>query len=108
MVTVVPFILDPTLEETQKMDSLKLKKYIVLESSNPKDQSLVKMAQGSKSKVLAFIIEKFNNEYGNSFGFGDSEDDFVGYFPSIDDFKLFWNKANGLDSLSQKVKNEDA
>jgi len=96
MTVIAPFVLDPTEEEIKKMDSLNIK-YIKLDSNNPKDKSLVKMARESKSKVLAFIIEKPNYVYGNAFGFGDSEDDFCGYFPNVDIFIEFWNKANKLE-----------
>jgi len=106
MTVIAPFVLDPTEEEMKKMDSLNIK-YIKLDSNNSKDKSLVKMAQENKSKVLAFIIENPNYVYGNAFGFGDSEDDFCGYFPNVDIFIEFWNRINKLGDGSASKEIEE-
>ena len=107
MVSVMVFVLDPTEEELSKMKTLG--EPLILSSDNPKDASLVELAQRDKAKVLMFVIENPNPIPGNTFGFGQSEDDFYGPFPNVDIFGEYWNRVKELDdsSVSTEIGEND-
>ena len=90
------FILDPTEEEKQLLLDAGLK-YIALDSDNPKDASIVGMCQEAKSKAVMFVIEKENLVFGNAFGFGASEEDFVANFPTVEILLEYWEKMKEIE-----------
>lgn len=85
MVYQIPFVLDPTEEDIVKLGELGME-YFIIKSDEPKDISLVSRCKELNCQVLLFIFDKWNNEFGKAFGFGESEDDFMQPFIDVNQF----------------------